>query len=315
MDLRNAKPIEINDKPLFDAYFKKFPPEISEFTFTNLFIWRKHYDFLFTELNDHLIIFSTNFFKKYKQSILDSPETIFLLPPVGKNPSEIIIELLNSFNSMEVHRVPENITEKIREKNFQNDLNIEILEDRSNWDYVYEKEAIMNLSGNKHRQNRRWLKKFLESYNYDFNLLSEDWIEKCKELQLEWCLQKGCYEDESLIEEQKAINYALDNFNQLDFMGGILCIDNESVAYTFGEMLNSNTLVIHIEKAHTQFEGSYQAINNLFLKNCNVSTKFVNREQDLGIPGLRKAKESYKTLYMVKKSIIYREKNKKKNYL
>jgi hypothetical protein len=70
-------------------------------------------------------------------------------------------------------------------------------------------------------------------------------------------------------------------------------------------MLNSNTLVIHIEKAHNEYEGSYQAINNLFLKNYNENVEYVNREQDLGIEGLRRAKESYKPYRMIKKSVIY----------
>jgi hypothetical protein len=74
-------------------------------------------------------------------------------------------------------------------------------------------------------------------------------------------------------------------------------------------MLNENTMVIHIEKAHMEYEGSYQAINNLFLKNCCDAAIFVNREQDLGVLGLRRAKESYKPVRMVKKSIIYRNKN------
>ena len=74
-------------------------------------------------------------------------------------------------------------------------------------------------------------------------------------------------------------------------------------------MLNENTMVIHIEKAHMQYEGSYQAINNFFLKNCCDTAILVNREQDLGVLGLRRAKESYKPVRMVKKSIIYRNKN------
>jgi len=69
-------------------------------------------------------------------------------------------------------------------------------------------------------------------------------------------------------------------------------------------MLNDDMLVIHIEKAHIEYEGSYQAINNLFLKSCSENASFVNREQDLGIPGLRKSKEAYKPHHMVKKYII-----------
>ncbi|MFW9938451.1 MAG: phosphatidylglycerol lysyltransferase domain-containing protein, partial [Candidatus Thorarchaeota archaeon] len=87
----------------------------------------------------------------------------------------------------------------------------------------------------------------------------------------------------------------------------LLCVNDKCAAYTFGEMINQNTLVIHIEKAHMKFEGSYQAINNLFLKNCCVDVIYVNREQDLGIDGLRRAKESYKPVRMIKKSIIYRK--------
>jgi len=308
MDLSSAKPIEIKHKPLFDDYFKRFPPEISELTFTNLFMWRNHYDFRFTEWKNHMLIFSEKYLKSYNTCAIN-PDNVFFLPPIGQNPSKIIIELFDVVKNIEIHRVPEDITEKINDNNALSDLKIEILEDRNNWDYVYGKEAIINLTGNKHRQNRRWLNKFLESYNYEFNLLSEDWIDKCKELQLEWCIMRGCEEDDSLADEHIAINEALDNFSELKYKGGIICVDNNCAAYTFSEMLNENTMVVHIEKAHMEYEGSYQAINNLFLKNCCDNATFVNREQDLGIPGLKRAKESYKPSRMVKKSIIYQNKN------
>jgi hypothetical protein len=137
--------------------------------------------------------------------------------------------------------------------------------------------------------------------------LTGDLVEKCKELQLEWCVIRACTEDESLEAEQEAIYEALNNFSSLGFSGGLLCVDDKCAAYTFGEMLNDDTLVIHIEKAHMQYEGAYQAINNLFLRSCCKEVLYVNREQDLGIKGLRRAKESYKPIRMVKKSIIYQE--------
>jgi hypothetical protein len=304
MDLSRAKPIELKDKSVFDDYFKRFPPEISEFTFTNLVMWRNHYNFLFTEWNDHLIIFSRDFLKN-SGSYAASPESLFFLAPIGQNPHKVVIKLFKSIKNIEFHRVPETIAVNFIEHINDNNLDIEIVDDRDNWDYVYEIESIKNLSGNKHRQNRRWLNKFLDNYDYEFNLLTEDWVEKCKELQLEWCIMRGCEEDESLLDEQNAIHEALNNFNNLNFHGGIMCVENRCVAYTFGEMLNQNTLVIHIEKAHMEYEGSYQAINNLFLKNVNLNAEYVNREQDLGIPGLKRAKESYKPYRMVKKSILY----------
>jgi hypothetical protein len=138
------------------------------------------------------------------------------------------------------------------------------------------------------------------------NLISEEWIDKTRQLQIEWCDSNECMLNLDLIEEQKAINEALDNYSALKFKGGLLCVDDKCVGYSFGELLNPNTMVIHIEKAHKFFEGSYQAINNFFCKNCCESAKFINREQDLGNLGLRQAKKTYIPHHMVEKSIIFR---------
>lgn len=307
MELDRAKQLEINDKSLFDDYFLKYPPETSEFTFTNLFMWRKVYDFLFMEWKKHLLIFSNTYFKKKLAPFSKDPNSVLFFPPIGPEPNKITIELFKSLKNIEIHRAPEFLSEGLRNNEEATNLNIEILEDRNNWDYVYPTEDLKELAGNKYRQNRRWLTKFLENYEYEFEMITTDLVEKCKKLQLEWCIMKGCEEDEDLEEEQKAIYDALDNLDTLNFKGAMICVDDKCVAYTFGEMLNSNTLVIHIEKAHMEYEGSYQAIANLFLKSCCGNAIFVNREQDLGIPGLRRAKESYKPSHMVKKSIIYQK--------
>jgi hypothetical protein len=307
MDLSKGKPIEITHKALFDEYFQKYPPEISEFTFTNLFMWRNYYNFLFMEYKNHLLLFSYDFLKSRRKPInSDTLDYLYFFPPIGANPDKIIIELFKNLGNIEVHRVPEDICVNVKSDTEFSNLNLDCFEDRNNWDYIYNRDKILNLAGNKYRQNRRWLQKFLNTYNYDFQLLTMDLIEKCKELQLEWCIMRACTEDESLEAEQAAIYEALNNFNDLEFSGGILCVDDKCAAYTFGEMLNEKTLVIHIEKAHMEYEGSYQAINNFFLNNCCVDTICVNREQDLGIEGLRRAKESYKPIKMNKKSIIHK---------
>jgi hypothetical protein len=271
-------------------------------------MWRNYYNFLFLEYKEHLILFSNDYLKNRRKPInSDSKDYVYFFPPIGPSPDKIIIELFEIIGNIEVHRVPEDICEDLTENEKFNSLNLVCLEDRNNWDYLYNKNEIINLAGNKYRQNRRWLQKFLSNYNYDFKLLTENLIERCKELQLEWCIMKACTEDESLEAEQEAIYEALNNFGTLGFNGGLVCVDDKCAAYTFGEILNEKTLVIHIEKAHMEYEGSYQAINNIFLKNCCVDAVCVNREQDLGIEGLRRAKESYKPIKMVKKSIIYQK--------
>ncbi|MBY8980616.1 MAG: DUF2156 domain-containing protein, partial [Candidatus Lokiarchaeota archaeon] len=274
-------------------------------TFTNLYMWRNFYGFNFIEWREHLLLFSRDIFEKKKEPASGKKNSLYFFPPVGPNPTEIIISLFKELRDLEFHRVPETITNTIQNSADYQSLNLQILEDRDNWDYVYETENLRSLAGNRYRQNRRWLNKFLETYDYEFKILTEKEVNRVKELQLEWCILRECEDDEGLKEEELAIYDALDNYSTLGFHGALLCVDEKCAAYTFGEMLNKDTMVIHVEKAHMEYEGAYQAINNLFLKNHFKDVLYVNREQDLGVPGLRRAKESYKPLRMEKKSIIY----------
>ncbi len=306
MNLNNASPINLSVKDIFNNYLKDCPPEISEFTFTNLFAWQEYYNSFFSEWNNHLLIFSKDFLGKWKESKTKMNNTLFFFPPIGETPEEVIIDLFNEIKNIEIHRVSENIISKLKQTNRFSQLNLIIEEDRNNWDYVYDKDALINLSGNKYRSKRRHLEAFLENYDYEFHLISEEWLEYCRELQNKWCVMNECERNKDLQEEQKAIERLLNNYSELDYNGGILLVKDETAGYTLGEMLNIDTNVIHIEKAHVYYQGSYQAINNMFLKYCcGENAKYVNREQDLGIEGLRKAKLSYHTHHMVKKYIIY----------
>jgi hypothetical protein len=270
-------------------------------------MWRNFYGFTFMEWREHLLLFSRDVFETKKIPASGNKKALYFFPPIGSNPAEIIMSLFEEIKDIEFHRVPEGISDNVRNHNKFSSLGIEVLEDRDNWDYVYEAENLKNLPGNRYRQNRRWLNKFLETYNFDFKVLTEDEVELCKTLQLEWCILRQCEDDDELREEEQAIFDALDNFTALGFQGALLCVDGKCAAYTFGEILNPETMVIHVEKAHMDYEGSYQAIGNLFLKNNAENFIYVNREQDLGVPGLRRAKESYKPIRMEKKSIIYQK--------
>ncbi len=307
MDLRGSKSIQISDKKFFDDYFQRYPSEISELSFTNLYLWRNYYDYLYLEYQNHLIVYSATYFTNWKVSLSGRKDTLFFLPPIGPNPSKTIINLFENLENIEIHRVPDYIIDVITKEERFKTSNLEVLDDRDSWDYIYQKEDLINLPGNKFRQKRRWLNKFFEQYNYEFHIINEDLVDKTLQLQLKWCDANECQGNVDLEQEQKAIVDALEHYIELDINGGIIFVDGKCVAYTLGEMLNKETLVIHIEKSHIDYEGSYQAINNLFLKEFGTNAKYVNREQDLGIEGLRRAKEAYKPIKMVKKSIIYRK--------
>jgi hypothetical protein len=260
------------------------------------------------ERGDHLILFSENFLGKWRDPINEGGSALFFFPPVGESPEKIIFEIFREFDGVEFHRVPANLVKSLQNREETEQIGLSFQEDRDNWDYVYNKNELMELSGNKYRSKRRFLDKFQEEYNYEFHLVNENLINKCRELQNKWCIINECQKNEDLNQEKKAISELFDNFSALDVRGGIILVEDESAAYTIGETLNPNTSVIHLEKAHTYYEGSYQAINNMFLQHCcPKDINYINREQDLGVPGLRKAKESYHPEYMVEKNIIYQD--------
>jgi len=117
----------------------------------------------------------------------------------------------------------------------------------------------------------------------------------------EWCLLKDCQHKDGLAKEREAIKHMLENFEYLNIRSGIIEVDSKIIAVSLGEALNSETFVVHIEKANSNFTGIYQTINQMFCNNEAAGYKYINREQDLGVPGLRKAKESYHPYKMVKK--------------
>ena len=126
-------------------------------------------------------------------------------------------------------------------------------------------------------------------------------IPHCLELEEKWCEEHGCDEAESLEHERKALNFALRHFEELDLFGGTIWVDGEIVAFTYGAPINQDTFGSHIEKADSRVDGAYAIINQEFAKHLPERFKYVNREEDLGIPGLRKAKLSYHPVILLEK--------------
>ena len=118
-----------------------------------------------------------------------------------------------------------------------------------------------------------------------------------------WCGQRNCETgvDDSLLCERQAICDALAQFAELDYKGLMISVDGRIVALTFGEMVNKDTVVVHVEKAFSEYRGLYPLINQEFQNYYWQDAKYVNREEDMGLDGLRAAKRSYYPEYMLKK--------------
>lgn len=160
-------------------------------------------------------------------------------------------------------------------------------------DYLYSVERLTTLSGKKLHGKRNHIARFKDNDDWAYEPITRDNIDECRAMNTEWCKLYRCYESDSLNHEACAVRQAFDHFFELKLQGGLLRREGRVIAYTMGEPLSSDTYVVHIEKAFPEIQGAYPMINQQFvLHNCQDFT-YVNREEDLGDEGLRKAKMSY----------------------
>jgi len=284
------KDFSLEEKPLLEEAFLKFPPVISEFTFTNLFIWRQVYQLRISHLNGFICLLS------------DKGDQSFFFPPIGEGDKvesfrSLLQDLKARGNSPKIARVPESMVTQIDWK--ENGMRVDL--DRDQSDYLYLVKDLTKLEGRKYHRKRNHIKQFKEKYSYQYLSLTPEWISECLRLETDWCDLRHCEVVPGLANESVAIKEALTHFDQLNMKGGAILIDGKLEAFTLGEPLNPETVVIHIEKANPAFEGLYPLINQVFLENEWSAHLYVNREQDLGEEGLRKAKESYFPHHMIHK--------------
>jgi uncharacterized protein len=293
MGINEFRPIDLSDKDQFNRFLSEDPPAISELTFTNLFMWRDCYNTLWQIRKNCLLLV-----------MRPNREPAFALPPVGPGDKVEAIEFLIGFlrqapSEPRICRASEDFIEKFVDKK-----SFAAMEDRNNSDYVYLALDLVELPGNKFHKKKNHLNKFIKNYQFEYLKLDAALIERILEMQEQWCELKDCPTNPDLLAEDRAVYEALINYESLDFTGGAILIDSKVEAFTLGERLNSDTAVIHIEKANPEIPGLYAAINRFFCEDALSNFTYINREQDLGLEGLRKAKESYHPHHMVNKFIL-----------
>lgn len=287
------KPLEVQDKELFDDFFRQDTPRISEFTFTNLFIWRHQYHPGWRLWKDCLLL-------------VHQPNggTPIGLPPVGSGDKSAALDFLSQqlkkqASDVRICRVDEDFV-----KEFVDPEKYECTLDRDNSDYVYLAQDLINLSGRKYHRKKNHLNQFKKNHRFEYRPLDLDLVERFLNMQETWCQMRECVENPDLLSEDFAVHEALRRFEELDYLGGAIVMNSKVEAFSLGEPLNRETAVIHIEKANPDIPGLYTAINQLSCANAWSEMTYINREQDLGSEGLRKAKESYYPHHMVNKYML-----------
>ena len=159
----------------------------------------------------------------------------------------------------------------------------------------------LQLQGAKYQAKRNHIHQLSRSHAFTYEALQARHLSACLDLAASWCDLKSCAEDLGLQGEWGAVKASLINFQELNLQGGVIEIDGRVEAFTLGELLNKETAVVHIEKANPLLQGLYAVINQEFCRHSWSQVPFINREQDLGLPGLRLAKMSYHPLHLVEK--------------
>ena len=267
-----------------------------EYCFGNIFMWSDIYENKI--YNDNGIFVSADF----------TDEPVFCYP-IGDGDKKATIQKLIEFSkSLGVSLEFFGMTEKDRDElNHLFPKQFEITEERDYFDYLYTSESLANLVGRKLASKRNHISYFEKTFDWQYEHITKENIHKCELLNEHWERLNREKNPEEIGDEHLAIKKALANFFELGLEGGILTIENEIVAFTFGEKLNNNTFCTHVEKAYGNIRGAYQMINREFARQLKDRFEYINREDDTGSEGLRRAKLSYHPhRLIIKYSAVYK---------
>lgn len=276
-------PLSITDRTRVQTLLYLHPPIVSECTFTNLFVWRGHRPLLTAEIEGALVFIAEQQGRRY-----------LIGPPVGTGDHDRILARLRPLLAGAI-RQPVTSVAALRQAGF------DVSADPDNADYVYRVEDLANLVGRRYAKKRNLIKQCLAAYTCVYEEIGDANRDECLAMQNQWCDIRGCQDEPGLDGEYQAVRETFAHYRQLPLIGGAIRVDGAIRAFAIAETLNEDTAVWHFEKAMPQYIGLSQLINQWFAGHALSRFTFVNREQDLGIEGLRRAKESYAPFFMVPK--------------
>lgn len=260
-----------------------------EYSYTTSYMWSQHYNVRIARAGDALFLCS------------DSGPTPSFLMPIGVQLKDGM-ELLRAYTDtlgvpLHLHGVDEETLEQLcalypdRVRFDTND---------GDYDYIYRTEDLANLIGNAYHGKKNHINAFSRKHAWQYEPLTDDNVEEVEALSAEWCREKGNCQDDSLASERCAIRRLLKYREMLSVVGGLIRVDGKAVAFTLGSPINESVFDVHVEKALPAYAGAYAVINREFAKTLK-NYRYLNRENDMGIEGLRRAKASYRPEILLKK--------------
>ena len=278
------RPVEIQHRDIFQPYLTK-NSQTCDRAFVNTFCWQHLFHTQWAEENGFLIIRAFINGERRAAYIVvsqkDRPAYTDILPALEADAAEFDQPL----TLMGLSEEECDILQQQLPGQFFFDKN------RDFADYVYKADDLKTLKGRKYAQKRNHVNKFKSLYNYHYEAITKENIADCLQLEESWISQHA--EDESAQSEYITIQKAFQHFEALGLLGGALYVDGKLVAFTYGSAIRNDIFCTHVEKADIHYEGVYQMINYLFAQHLPEQFTFINREEDMGLAGLRKSKSSY----------------------
>lgn len=289
------KPITIEDKEIITSFTYPSNYRNCDYSFANICSWRFLYDTEYAVINGQLLI-------RFR---IEDKTRIAYMTPTGQGDLKQAVELLEEDSLKQGHPLCMLGVSQDAKAELEKVLPGEFfyISERNYFDYIYLREDLATLKGKKYQSKRNHINNFNKKYEYKYVPLSEELVPECLELEYKW--YKANHEEndvDALNAERRSMSYALKHFKELGLIGGGICVDGQIVAFSFGAAINHDTFGVHVEKADVNYEGAYAVINKELASHLPEQYTYVNREEDLGIPGLRKAKLSYNPVILLEKS-------------
>jgi len=294
----NFRKIQLEDRDLFLKYLGEYKFNTYEYSFTTLYLWRNYLNIEFALNEDYLVV-------KKHHSIIGS----YFMEPIGYKDENLkkIVEDLNLIKR------EENMNYLFRnvETSFLNKLislfgdRVEYKEDENNFDYIYNTKDLIKLPGAKYKKRRNRFNAFIKQQkNCYFKCVDNEAIKKqCENLAYSW-YENHMEKTEEIYYELNGIKDLLSNLEFLKLRCMAVCNENGLIGFAIGEKVNDRMAIVHIEKCDREITGVYAYINRTFAKEFLSDTDFINKEEDLGVEGLREAKMEYNPIKLEKKFIV-----------
>ena len=293
------KSLTLEDKEIIEKYIDKSKLDSYEYLFSSLYMWRKLNNIKYAVLDDVLIIekneegkgtFYAQFFG-YKKDNLTS----------------IIDELIKrnlEFTDRDYlfGDVGDEFVDDLKK---YTDFSIDIVEDIDDSEYIYNTQDLIELKGKKYHSKKNHVNSFLKTYSYDIKTINNENVKSnCMDLLHKWHEEVAVTVDKEMLMEIDAIKDLFRELHFFDLNSIAIYVDGDLAGFAVGEKVNDKMALIHVERGEIAYKGIYAFLNKQFLVESFQDTEFVNRQEDTGNEGLRKAKKSYHPEKMIKKYLV-----------